>query len=69
MKLLFEHADILMKEDGELCVWKDAYLGVEDERICRLSKTAPADARDYSRRNFQTNCSSRASSTAIATAP
>ena len=53
MKLLFEHADILTKENGELCVWKDAYLGVEDERICCLSKTAPADARDYSRRNFQ----------------
>ena len=53
MKLLFEHADILTKENGELCVWKDAYLGVEDERICYVSKTAPADARDYSRRNFQ----------------
>ncbi|MBR6119402.1 MAG: amidohydrolase [Oscillospiraceae bacterium] len=46
MKLLLSHADVLTLENGLWRTLRDAYLGVDGERICYLSETAPREAFD-----------------------
>lgn len=46
MKLLLSHADVLTLENGLWRTLRDAYLGVDGERICYLSETAPRETFD-----------------------
>lgn len=43
MKTLYEHADILLRENGRYTALKNAYLGVEDDRFVYIGETAPLD--------------------------
>ena len=46
MKLLLSHADILTLREGQWHTLRNAYLGIEDDRICYLSETAPGELYD-----------------------
>ena len=46
MKTLFKNADILLSKDNKYYVMSNAYLGVEDDRICYIGETEPADKYD-----------------------
>ncbi len=41
MKTLYRHADLLLNENGRFRVLKDAFLGVDGERISHIGDTAP----------------------------
>ena len=46
MKILFEHADILLTEDNGFSEIKDGYLGVDGTKIAYIGKEKPQDSYD-----------------------
>ena len=46
MKILFEHADILLTEDNGFSEIKDGYLGVDGTKIAYIGKDKPQDSYD-----------------------
>ena len=49
MKTLYRHADLFLHENGRFSVLKNAFLGVENERISYIGQTAPEEPYDVTK--------------------